>query len=264
MTYVAAGGGGEGGFHAPSEVEVWQPLIGDGAFALTRSMVVFAAIAVVLSVVLLVLTRNMKLVPGKGQFYVESAYSFVRNGLARDIIGADHFRPFLPLMFALFTVVLINNLAGVVPFINFPTFSRIGYAIVLTAIVYFTYHAVGIRKHGPIGWLKSFVPSGLPAWVVPLVWFIEFLTYFINRPLTLALRLFGNMFAGHLMLMVFALGGEYLLFQADGLFLNATGVFAYAFSLVMFAFEVIVQCLQAYVFVLLACVYIAGAVADEH
>ncbi len=263
MTYLAAGGGGEEGFHAPGIAEFWQPLVGTGDFALTRSMVVFAAVAIVLSVVLLRVTKRLTLVPSRGQFIVESGYGLVRNSLARDIIGSDKFKPFLPLMFALFTVVLINNLMGIVPFINFPTFSRIGYAIVLTAIVYLTYHGVGIKRLGLIGWLKSFCPPGLPGWVVPIVWFIEFLTYVINRPLTMALRLFGNMFAGHLMIMVFVFGGEYLLFSTEG-FLPVTGVLAYVFSLAIFLFEVIVQCLQAYVFVLLACVYIAGAVADEH
>lgn len=95
------------------------------------------------------------------------------------------------------------------------------------------------------------------------MWLLEFMTYVITRPLTLALRLFGNMFAGHFMLLIFTFGGEYLLFHGSG-FLPAAGALAYAFTLVMYAFEVVVQFLQAYVFVLLTCVYIAGAVADEH
>ncbi|MBT0772071.1 F0F1 ATP synthase subunit A [Kineosporia sp. J2-2] len=255
--------GGSEGYVAPDTYEFWQPLIGDGAFALTRSMVVFAVVSILISVVLLRITSNLKVVPGKAQFLVEGTYGMVRNGLARDIIGADKFRPFLPLLFALFTVVLVNNLMGVFPFITFPTFSRIGYAIVLTAIVYFTYHGVWIKKMGVVGWLKSFVPHGLPTWIVPFMFVLEFMTYVITRPLTLALRLFGNMFAGHFMLLIFTFGGEYLLFHGSGI-LPVTGALAYLFTLVMYGFEVVVQFLQAYVFVLLTCVYIAGAVADEH
>lgn len=257
-----AAGGGES-FEAPGIAEFWQPLVGDGAFALTRSAVVFAAVAIILSVVLLRVTRSLKVVPGRGQFLVESTYGLVRNGLGRDIIGAEKFRPFLPLLFSLFTVILINNLMGVTPFITFPTFSRIGYAIVLTGIVYFTYHGVWIKRMGVVGWLKSFVPAGLPGWIVPFMWVLEFMTYIITRPLTLALRLFGNMFAGHLMLLVFTFGGEYLLLHTQGL-LPVAGVLSYAFAIVMYFFEVLVEFLQAYVFVLLTCVYIAGAVADEH
>lgn len=161
MIQLAAGGGET--YEAPGTYEFWQPLIGDGAFALTRSMVVFAVVAVMISVVLLRITSNLRVVPGKAQFLVEGTYGMVRNGLARDIIGAEKFKPFLPLLFALFTVVLVNNLLGVFPLITFPTFSRIGYAIVLTAVVYVTYHGVWIKKMGVVGWLKSFVPSGLPA-----------------------------------------------------------------------------------------------------
>ncbi|GLY28007.1 F0F1 ATP synthase subunit A [Kineosporia sp. NBRC 101731] len=261
MIHLAAGGGES--YEAPTIAEFWQPLVGDGAFALTRSMVVFAVVAIVISVVLLSITSKLRVVPGKAQFLVEGTYGMVRNSLARDIIGAEKFKPFLPLLFALFTVILVNNLMGVTPFITFPTFSRIGYAIVLTAIVYFTYHGVWIARLGVIGWLKSFVPPGLPGWIVPFMWVLEFMTYVITRPLTLALRLFGNMFAGHFMLLIFTFGGEYLLFQASG-FLPVTGALAYLFTLVMYGFEVVVQFLQAYVFVLLTCVYIAGAVADEH
>jgi F-type H+-transporting ATPase subunit a len=102
------------------------------------------------------------MVPGRTQFAVEGVYSFVRNSLGRDIIGSKDFKPFLPLLFSLFIVILVNNLFGVIPLIQFPTFSRLGYAVALAAVVYVTYNAVGIRRKGFVGYLKSFVPSGLP------------------------------------------------------------------------------------------------------
>ena len=146
----------------------------------------------------------------------EQAYGFVRNSIARDIIGAKDFKPFLPLLLTLFTLILFNNVMGVMPFVQFPSMSRIAFPIVLTLIVYIVYHAVALRrKHGVIGYMKSLVPPGLPGWLRPIMFVLEFLTYFFIRPLTLALRLFGNMLAGHLMLLVFILGGEYLLLHGE-------------------------------------------------
>jgi F-type H+-transporting ATPase subunit a len=250
-------------FDPPGTPDFWQPLVGDGSFALTRSMVVYAVSAVLVSIFLVQTTRRLAVVPGKRQFAVEGLYGFVRNTIARDVIGNKDFRPFLPLLFTLFTVILMNNLFGVIPFIQFPTMSRIGYPIALTAVVYVTFHAVGMRKHGVLGWFKSFIPPGLPGWIKGPMFVLEFITYVINRPLTLALRIFGNMFAGHLLLLVFTFGGQYLLRHTSGV-LPVTGVFSFAFDLVMYAFEILIEFLQAYVFVLLTAVYIAGAVADEH
>jgi F-type H+-transporting ATPase subunit a len=130
-------------------------------------------------------------------------------------------------------------------------------------VVYVTYHAVGIRQKGFGGWLKSFVPSGLPGWLIPLMFVLEFFTFVITRPVTLALRLFGNMFAGHLLLLVFTFGGEYLLLHSTNIN-KVSGVLSFFFTIVMSVFEILIEFLQAYIFVLLTAVYIAGAVADEH
>jgi F-type H+-transporting ATPase subunit a len=250
-------------FEAPGTVEFWQPLIGDGSFAVTRSMIVYGVTALLLCAVLIRISGRLKVVPSKGQWMTEGVYNLVRNSLGRDIIGSQDFVKFLPLLFSLFTVLLINNLYGVIPFVQFPTFSRLGYAIALTVVVYVTYHGVGIRRKGLGGWVKSFMPPGLPGWVKPLMFVLEFLTYVVFRPVTLALRLFGNMFAGHLLLLVFVLGGEFLTFHSTTLNKGA-GVLSFLMVMVMSAFEIIVEFLQAYIFVLLTAVYIAGAVADEH
>jgi F-type H+-transporting ATPase subunit a len=255
--------GGDSSFVAPGVSDFWQPLIGDGAFALTRAMVVFAVTAVALCFVMIRATRNLGIVPSKRQFMLESAYNLVRNSLGRDIIGARDFKPFLPLLFSLFIVILVNNLYGVVPFIQFPTFSRLGFAVALTIVVYFTYHVAGIRRHGVIGYLKTFAPSGLPGWLLPTVWVLEAVTMFVTRPVTLALRLFGNMFAGHLLLLVFTFGGQYLLLHSTELN-KVFGVVSFGTTILMSFFEVLIEFLQAYLFALLAALYIAGAVADEH
>jgi F-type H+-transporting ATPase subunit a len=99
-----------------------------------------------------------------------------------------------------------------------------------------------------MGYLKSLVPPGLPMWLRPIMFVLEFLTYFLIRPLTLALRLFGNMLAGHLMLLVFILGGEYLLLHGSNLFVQFSGVLGLGFGIVMTFFELLVQFLQAFIF----------------
>ncbi len=252
-----------GGFEAPGPEDFWQPLIGDGAFAITRPAVVFALSVALISAVLLIGTRRLSVVPTKGQFALEGLYGLVRNGIARDIIGSHDFLRFLPLLFSMFVLILVNNLFGVTPVIQYPTMSRIAFPIALTLIVFGVYHFIGLRKKGGIGYLKSMVPPGLPIFIVPFIFLLEVVTYFVTRPLTLALRLFANMFAGHLLLLVFVLGAEHLLLHGGPL-LKVASAGSFVLALVFTAFEILVEFLQAYIFTLLAALYIAGSIADEH
>lgn len=252
------------GFSPPTPADFWQPLIGDGAFAITRP-IFLALISVALLVwALAMVTRNMSVVPGKLQFAGEGVYNFVRNSIAIDVMGRKEFRPFLPLLLTQFLLILLNNWFGVIPFIQFPTFSRIGFAIAVTLITYVVYHWVGIRRKGVGGYFKGLMPAGIPGWVAPFVYLLELMTFFITRPLTLGMRLFANMFAGHMLLLVFILGGEYMLLHGANLFVNVSSIGAFVMGIVMTFFEILVQFLQAYVFVLLTALYIAGSLADEH
>lgn len=249
-------------YEAPGVGDFWQPLIGAGAFAITRPIFLMIVSAAGIMWFLHATTKKKALVPGKGQLATESVYGLVRNGIARDLIGSKEFLRFVPLLFALFMTILVNNVFGVLPPFSFPTMSRIGFPIALTLVVWVTFHAVGMKKHGFLGYWKSLVPSGLPSWIVPVIFFLELITDLFTRPVTLALRLFGNMFAGHLLLVLFITGGWYLL--TSGGVLSVAGGVTWLFAFVMFLFELLVEFLQAYVFTLLAALYIAGAVADEH
>lgn len=253
-----------GGFESPTPADFWQPLVGDGNFAITRAMFMIIISVVVISAFFLVRTRKLSLVPNRMQFATESVYNLVRNSVAIDLMGSKAFRPFMPLLFTQFTLILVNNLFGVIPFIQFPTFSRIGFAIAITLVTYVVYHAIGFRRKGVAGYMGSLVPSGVPGWIAPFIWVLEAFTFFITRPLTLALRLFANMFAGHMLLLVFILGGEYMLFDGPNVFVQVASVGAFGMGIVMTFFEILVQFLQAYVFVLLTALYIAGNLADEH
>ena len=257
---------GDGGFEAPGTEDFYWPVIGgDSNWAITRPALVMAVSVALLAWFFVTVAGRLTIVPSKRQWMAEQAYGFVRNSIARDVIGAKDFKQFVPLLFTLFTLILVNNVFGIVPFVQYPTFSRLGFPIVLTLVVYVVYHTVAIRrKHGVIGYLKSLVPPGLPLWLRPIMFFLEVLTYFIIRPLTLALRLFGNMLAGHLMLLVFILGGEYLLVHGSSIFIQLSGILGLAFGVVMTFFELLVQFLQAFIFTLLTALYISDAVSEQH
>lgn len=252
-----------GGFETPTTAEFYQPLLFDGPFAITRPAVVLMLSVGLIAWWLIATTRRAAVVPGKGQWITESAYGFIRNGVARDIIGSKDFLRYVPLLFSMFVLILVNNLFGVIPPVQFPTMSRIGFPIALTLIVYVTYHFIGIRRVGLAAYFKSLVPSGLPGWIVPFIFVLEVITFFVTRPLTLALRLFGNMFAGHMLLLLFITGGEYMVIHG-GFGLKIAGAGSFLLAFVLTVFEILIEFLQAYIFTLLAATYIAGSLADEH
>lgn len=251
------------GFTPPSPADFWQPLIGDGALAVTRPMVVMVLTTAAICVVLVLATRRLSLVPGRGQWALEGVYGFVRNSVGRDVIGASHVRPYIGLLLSIFLLVLVNNLMGITPLVQYPTFSRIGFPLVLALAVWGVYLVAHIRRNGLVGFLKHLVPPGLPIFAVPVVFVLELLTFLVIRPVTLALRLFGNMFAGHTLLLLFALGGEYMLIHGDVL-LKIVAVPTYGILFFITAFEILVSFLQAYVFVLLTSLYVAEVYADDH
>lgn len=263
---VSAPAAGGDGFEAPGTEVFYWPLIGGGSdWAFTRPAAMMIISVAVLGWLFVSASSKLAVVPSKKQFYVEQVYGFVRNTIGRDIIGDKHLRPFLPLLFSLFTVILLNNVFGIMPFVQFPTTGQIAFPMVLTAIVYLVYHVAAVRhKGGFFKYLGSLTPPGLPGWLKPIMFVLEFLTYFFIRPLTLALRLFGNMMAGHLMLLVFILGGEYLLLHADGIFMKFSGVLSFGMAVLMTFFELLIQFLQAFIFTLLAALYISDAVSEHH
>ena len=252
-----------GGFQSPTAGEFYQPLWFDGPWAITRPAVVLLLSVGLIAWWLIASTKQAAIVPSRGQWATESLYGFVRNSVARDIIGTKDFMRFVPLLFSMFVLILVNNLFGVIPPVQYPTMSRVGIPIALTLVVYVTYHYIGIKRVGVGAYFKNLVPPGLPGWIVPLIFVLEVITFFITRPLTLALRLFGNMFAGHLLLLLFITGGEYLMLNGGiGLKIAGAGSFVMAFALTVF--EMLIEFLQAYIFTLLAAMYIAGSLSDEH
>ena len=257
--WVAAGDS----YTPPSPDDFWQPLFGHGILTFTRPMAVLLIAGIIVGGLLLWMSSNAQAVPTRKQYYLERIYDFVRNDIGRDMIGSEHFKRFIPLLFTLFTFILLNNLIGVIPPFQNPPMARIGFPIALTLVVYLAYHYVGLKRFGLGGYFKHMVPPGLPKWIAPFIFLLELITYFITRPLTLALRLFGNMFAGHMVLVLFILGGEFLLLHGEGL-VKLAGVASFLMAILMTLFELLIQFLQAYVFTLLTASYIGTALADEH
>jgi F-type H+-transporting ATPase subunit a len=250
------------GFVPPSSADFdFQPIFGH-SILFTKPVLMVALSVLLIATFFITSARKAAVVPSRLQFAGESIYGFVRNTVGQEVIGPEFMR-FVPFLFTIFVFVLTNNIFGVVPFLQFPTMSRIGFPISITIFSYVVYHYVAIKKHGLGKYLKDicFMP-GIPKPVYLILTPVEIATYFITRPLTLAMRLFANMFAGHLLLLIFTLGGEYLL--ASGLIMKVVSLFSFSFAVGLSFFELGIQFLQAYIFTLLSALYIAGALADEH
>jgi F-type H+-transporting ATPase subunit a len=253
------------GFTPPGPEDFWWPILGSdtSSWTLTRPAVVAVFSVVLIAWFFLAATKRRSIIPGKLQFVGEGAYGFIREGVGRDLIGSKDFLKFMPLLFTQFTFILLNNVFGIIPLIQFPTMSRIAFPIGLTVLTYVVYHTVGFRKKGFVGYMKDLVPPGLPTWIVPFIFLLEFVDKFLTRPLTLSLRLFANMFAGHLLLLVFILGAEHMILDL-GPALKVAGILSGVLAVVMTFFELLVEVLQAYIFTLLTALYIGGALAEEH
>ncbi len=262
------------GFTPPGPGDFDLPPIGGGStfeflgqtfqLGVTKPMLQVIVVAVFVFGFLFLAARSRAMVPGRLQFSGESAYGFVRNTMARDIIGSHDFMRFVPYLVTIFFFILVNNLMATIPFFQFPTMGRSGMVYGLAALSWIIYNYVGIQKHGFLGYLKlQCVPGGIKGPILALLIPLEFMSNLVVRPITLALRLFANMFAGHLLLILFALGGEYLIVHGATL-VKPVGVLAWVLFIAVAFLELLVQFLQAYVFTLLNAMYISGALADEH
>jgi F-type H+-transporting ATPase subunit a len=262
---IAVQAASESEFEAPGPgIFDLPPVFTVGGVDVTKPMLLLVLAAVIVGGFFYLASAKRAMVPGRLQFAGESAYSFVRNGLARDIIGSQDFMRFVPYLVALFFFILVNNFFGSIPFIQFPTFSRASMAYALAGLSWVVHNAVGIRKHGLGGYLKlQTVPGGVSGPMLILIVPLEFFSNIVVRPVTLALRLFANLFAGHILLVLFATGGLYLIEEVGGLS-SAVGVLAWVLAILVGFLELLVQFLQAYVFALLNAMYISGALAEEH
>ncbi|WUJ71532.1 F0F1 ATP synthase subunit A [Kribbella soli] len=252
-------------FIPPGPQSFDTPPIIDGVEWFTKPVLVSALTVVAIIWFYWAASRKAAIVPSRLQFAGELGYNFVRNSIARDAIGSQEYMKYVPYLCGLFYFILLNNVAGTIPLVQFPTFSHIGWAYVAAIMSWIIYNAVGIRKHGLWGYFKhQTMPAGVPVWLMPLMIPIEFISNIVVRPISLSLRLFANMFAGHILLLVFVLGGHYMVFEAGNVLLAGVGVITFIFGLAIAGLELFVQAIQAYIFVVLTAQYIGSAIADDH
>jgi F-type H+-transporting ATPase subunit a len=253
---------------APTDVtdifEFRQPLFEILGFPVTRTVVlIFLAAAIVIGLVFFGL-RKKAIRPGKFQVAIESLMGFVRDEVAVGIIGPDGIR-YYPYLLALFFFVLIGNSFEVIPFINFPITARMAIPLFLSLVTYVIFITAGLKAQGLRYVAEIIWPPGVPVLLKPLVGIIEFFSIFFIRPFSLAVRLFANLVAGHVMLTVLLVTGVVALSSFDSIGLEALFGFGWwVIGLLIFMFEVIVIVLQAYIFTLLSAVYIDTSVNPAH
>jgi F-type H+-transporting ATPase subunit a len=235
-----------------------QPLVGHGALAFTNSSLFMVLTVIVIVGFLMLGTQKRSLVPGRLQSLAELSYEFVASTV-RQSAGNDGMR-FFPLVFSLFMFVLVANLLGMIPY-AFTVTSHIIVTFALAMIVIGTVIIYGLAKHGT-KFLNLFVPHGIPGYLLPLVVVIEVIS-FLSRPISLSVRLFANMLAGHITLKVFAgfVVGLWGALGAGGL---ALGILPLAMTVALTGFEFFVAFVQAYVFTLLTCLYLSDAIHPGH
>ncbi|WND01994.1 F0F1 ATP synthase subunit A [Temperatibacter marinus] len=223
----------------------------------TNSSLVMTLTVIAISIFLLGGIRKQSMVPGRWQSMVEMAYEFIAN-MVRENVGKEG-KQYFPFIFTLFLFILGCNLAGMIPG-SFTSTSHIIVTFALAGVVFVGVTLIGFAKHG-LGFLKLFAPSGVPAPLYVLIVPIEVMSYF-TRPISLSVRLFANMLAGHIMMKVFA--GFVISLGALGVggVIGAIGPFA--FNIFLTGLEILVAFLQAYVFAILSCIYLHDAMHPAH
>lgn len=250
--------------HGISELFNWKGLAFDGTIWEINLPVMMSLVSTALCLVLFVVGgRKKALVPTGMQNIAEVSYEFIDKGISTEVMGHDGHKwtPFLGTMF--FWLFFINIWSTIPPII-FPASSRIAIPLLLCIVSYVTYVAVGFVKQGPLYIFKSIFPPGVPKALYILIAPIEFISKFIVRPISLAVRLFANMFAGHILLALFALMVAALVEMNSGWYQAPLSILPFFGLMFMVAFELLVAFLQAYIFTILTAVYIAESSSEEH
>ena len=256
-------GGEECGFPAPNaEIFDFDPVVSFHllgiTFNLTKPSILLFVAALVVVVFFVTIFRRAKVVPGRWQGIGEYGYLFVRDGIARDTIGKQGDR-FVPMLFTFFFLIWALNVMSIIPFAQFPVTSRFAIPLAFAVIVYLFWVPLGVKRQGAGAFFKGMtMPPDVPKLMYVLLIPIEILSNFIVRPFTHSVRLFANMFAGHMLIVTFSVATWYLLSPSVIGILGSGASFVVTVGLT--GFEMLIQALQAYVFTLLAAVYINDAV----
>jgi F-type H+-transporting ATPase subunit a len=232
-----------------------------GPLGWNKPILIWVGSAVVTLVFFLIAGSRRKMVPTGVQAVAESSVDFVRDQIIMQTIGPDGIR-YLPYLLTLFFFIFFSNITEIIPFLQFPANARMAVPMVLALLTWIIFNVVGIAKQGPFRYVKNTcIPPGVPKALLPLVALIEFVSAFLVRPFSLAVRLFANMLAGHLILVTFAI------ICAETLRGGITAVitpFSFLLLVGLTGFEILVGFLQAFIFTILTAVYIASSAHPEH
>ncbi|MBW3645399.1 MAG: F0F1 ATP synthase subunit A [Actinobacteria bacterium] len=248
-------------FPPVSHVTEWPNFIGDGLFGVNKVVLLMWISVVLVFGFYFVASRQRKLVPTGVQNVAESIIDFIRESVVLQTMGPEGLK-YMPLLVMMFTFIFVGNLWEIIPVAQMPVNGRIALPAYMGVLVWVLFNAIGIRSQGFFGYFKSVLfPPGVPKLLYILVTPIEFVSTLVVRPFSLAVRLFANMLAGHLLLVsfivitaaVFSLGPQLVIWPVSfGLLVG------------LFGFELLVAVLQAFIFTILTAVYIAGAMHPEH
>jgi F-type H+-transporting ATPase subunit a len=232
--------------------------IGHTEIAFTNSAAFMLAAVVVITAFLIVGTAGRSLVPSRLQSAAELSYEFVATTV-RSTAGAEGLK-FFPFVFTIFMFILTVNMIGLIPY-TFTVTSHIIVTAALAITVFLTVLGYGLYRHG-LHFFNLFVPKGVPIYILPLIVFIEVLS-FVSRPISHSVRLFANMLAGHITLQVFA---SFIILLGTGLGVVGWigGALPFLMIVILFALETLVAFLQAYVFAILTCIYLNDAIHPGH
>jgi F-type H+-transporting ATPase subunit a len=247
---------------SPEEIFHGKCIIGSGSLCLNRTSILLFLVFAILAVVLIAATARARVVPGGLQNAVESIYGFIRRDVAIGVMGPEGER-FTPYLASLFLFVFVASLIEVIPAVQFPVTSRMALPALLALISWLIYNYAGIRAKGAWGYFRGIMfPPGVPKPLYVIVTPIEFAAALILRPFTLAIRLFANFFAGHLLLVVAFVGTAYLLGSAS--LIKAFAAISLVGGILGIGLEIFIAAVQAYVFALLTAAYIRLATIEEH
>ena len=235
---------------------------GPGGFNKTALMCLISTI--ICSVFFIAGSRKQALVPTGVQNMAESGYEMIEQSIAVEVMGEDTGKRWTPFLATLFFWIFFINIFSVIPGIQFPATSRFAIPLYLAVQTYLIFIFVGFRHQGPLYILKEIFPPGVPKPLYVLVAPIELVSKFIIRPFSLAVRLFANMVAGHVLLTVFAVMCEELLAANSGSYQIVFIPLPFFMLTAMTGFEILVSLLQAYIFTILTAVYVGEAAHPQH
>jgi F-type H+-transporting ATPase subunit a len=243
----------------------WPSIWFDGTpFALNKTGLIFLfAMLATMAIFTLAGRKSGSLVPAGIQHVAEVGVDFVEESVVMQTIGPDG-KKFMPFLTTMFFFIMFSNITEVIPFVQFPANSRMAIPITLALMVWVIYNFLGVKHQGLFGYLKnSLFPPGVPKVLYVIVTPIELVSTFIVRPFSLAIRLWANMVAGHLLLVTFAVLSATMW---DASAIGKVGALGLSFPMLiaMTGFEILVSVLQAFIFTILTAVYIGGSMHPEH